>query len=120
MIRKQLLIAQGTTFQTSFQVLDDVGGECVPRDLSGWTARMQVRPSAESETVLLDLDSESLGGISIAASEGRVSISATATQTGAIPAPAAYVYDLKGEQTSTGRVERWLGGIARIVPEVTR
>lgn len=118
MPRRQLTINQGATFQFSFQVLADSSEGCLPRDLSGWTARMQIRPSYESESVVLSLDSS--GGITINESEGRVLLEASSDQTAAIPAPAAYVYDIEGFNTSNGVVERWLEGVVRVSPEVTR
>lgn len=119
MPRKQLVIQQGATFMLSFTVWDEEGGACVPRNLDGWTARMQVRSSYESPTPVLSLSTET-GGIVLTPAEGRVSLFATATQTAAIAAPAAYVYDIEAQQTETGRVDRWLEGVARVTPEVTR
>lgn len=118
MPRKQIVIQQGATFSFSFQVLDETAEGCVPRDLDGWTARMQVRPSFESSEVALSLDSTD--GITITPAEGRVLLTATPTQTSAIAAPAAYVYDVEGVSADGSVVERWLEGVARVTAEVTR
>jgi len=48
-----LLIEQGVPFVLSMRVIDDN----IPRDFTGFTAAMQVRPSADSPTLLLDLKS---------------------------------------------------------------
>jgi hypothetical protein len=116
--RKQILIEQGATLSLSFQVLDDSTGDCLPKDLTGWTARMQIRETYQSASPLISLSSGS--GISINATEGRVTVTASATQTAALPAPAALVYDIEGERTADGFVERWIRGTARVIPEVTR
>lgn len=119
MPRKQIIVQQGASFAFGFQVLDEVGGECVARDLTGWTARMQVREDYASTSPLLSLDTQTGGGITITNAEGRVSISASPAQTAGLPAPAALVYDVEGVRAD-GFVERWLEGVARVTPEVTR
>lgn len=114
-IRRQIIIEQGATLSFGFQVLDSSGE---PRDLTGYTAAMQVRASHSAATPLLSLSSSA--GITINPSEGRVSVKASPTQTASLPAPAALVYDIEGTKQSEGLVERWVEGVARVMPEVTR
>lgn len=118
MNRKLIHIQQGATFDYAFSVLDEVAGELVPKDLTGWSARMQVRESFSSPTAVLSLETGS--GISIETANGRVVLTASPQQTAAIPAPKAYLYDIEGVRASDGRVERWLEGVARVSAEVTR
>jgi len=52
--RYSLIIEQGATFQLELQYKD---ANSVPIDLSGYSGRMQIRPSKESTTVYLTLSS---------------------------------------------------------------
>lgn len=88
-----------------------------PVPLTGYTARMQVRPSFTSATVLLELTTEN-SGLVIDEAAGKVSIKATAVQTAAITAKAG-VYDLELVAPG-GAVKRFVKGTVTISPEVTR
>lgn len=114
MARRQLTIAQGETMRLRFSLREN--GVAV--DLSNYTARMQIRAAYDSATTLLALATGG-SGIVIDGTAGRVTIEASATQTAALPAPAAAVYDIELE-SPTGEVTRQLEGVARITPEVSR
>lgn len=76
---------------------------------------MQIRDAYDNETALLDLSA----GITIDAATGRVTVVATPSETATLPAPAALVFDIVGTHTS-GEVKRWVEGVARVSPGVTR
>lgn len=107
-----LLIEQGATFTLSLVWKDSEGD---PVDLTGYSARMQVRPSVTSEDVLLSLTDQDgivLGG------DGSIVVQASATQTAAISSKRG-AYDLELEDQD-GTVTRLLQGVVTISPEVTR
>lgn len=88
-----------------------------PINLTGYTARMQVRPTVQSNTVLVSLTTEN-GAITLGGATGEVRLELTATQTNALPAGRA-VYDL--ELVSTyGFVTRLVEGSFTVKAQVTR
>lgn len=95
-------------------VYKDANGN--PINLTGYTAAMQLRQNYNSDTAVLTL-STSDGGITITGAEGKLVLSATAAQTGALDA-GFYVYDL--EITSGGVVTRLIQGQITVAGEVTR
>jgi len=117
--RRNVVIEQGATYRLHFLVRDvDELGEQV-RDLSGWTARMQIREAAEAPTALLELSTEN-GGISVDLADAAVLVVATADQTAGLPAICDAAYDLFGFAPGGEPAERWLWGTARIQARVTR
>lgn len=105
-----LLIEQGATWTTTLTITD--------RDLTGCTARMQLRETYASPTPLLDLSTDPGGGITIDGPAGTITITISATRTGALSVGSG-VYDL--ELTSPdGTVERLLKGDVVVDAEVTR
>ena len=115
MARRNVTIRQGATWVLAFRVRDDG----VARNLTGWSARMQVRETHASATALLSLTSSPAAGVTIDTGLGKVTLEATAAQTAALPAPLAAVYDVE-MVSPAGKVDRVLEGVARITPEVTR
>jgi hypothetical protein len=109
-------IEQGATFRMSMVYETDVGGVMTPVNLTGYSARMQVRRAANSPTISLDLSSTA-GDITLDA-VGNVVVEATPTQTAAIDIRSG-VYDLELE-AADGRVTRLLQGKVTVSPEVTR
>lgn len=89
----------------------------VPIQLYGYAARMQVRPSTNSSTVIVSLTQANLG-ISLDGASGGILLQLTAEQTNALPVRKA-VYDLELVSPS-GFVTRLLEGTFTIVPQVTR
>lgn len=88
----------------------------VPVDLSGYTARLQARPSARSADIALDLATGS--GITLGGQDGTVTLTLSATQTAAL-SPGKYLYDLELESAG-GEVTRLVQGTLTVSPEVTR
>ena len=109
-----ITIEQGATFTLSLVWKDSAGA---PTDLTGWAARMQVRPSHGSDLVLLSLSSTS-GGITLGGTAGTIEVVASATATAAITGRKA-VYDIELAAPG-GAVTRLLQGQVTISPEVTR
>ena len=100
---------QGATFSRQMTVKENNS----PLNLTGHTAAMQLRSTYDSSTVAL-----SMTAAVINATQGILSISATATATAALE-EGIYVYDLE-ITTSAGVVTRLLQGQVTVSPEVTR
>lgn len=85
-------------------------------DFTGYTARMQVRRTVDSSTILISLTTENsritLGGVT-----GMVELFITSDDTSAITSSG--VYDLE-IIASDGIVSRLIQGDFTVVPEVTR
>jgi hypothetical protein len=110
-----IIIEQGATFELTATWTD--GGN--PVDLTGVIARMMIRKRHSSEEVLLSIDSDTIGGITIDALTGVVDVEVSATLTAALPGRLRGVYDLELLFPS-GRVVRLLKGRVRVDPEVTK
>ena len=108
-----IIIEQGATFNLPITWKNNAGN---PYNLTGYTARMQVRQYKESVTSLVTVTTEN-GGIALGGALGTVTVTISATATAALPACDA-VYDLELETGST--VIRLLEGKAIISREVTR
>lgn len=87
-----------------------------PTDLTGYTARMQVRSKVTSADVLLELTTEN-GGIILDPSLGTITINATALQTQNLTFSSA-VYSL--EMVKAGEVLELITGNIILNKEVTR
>ena len=106
-----IMCYQGATLDKSFTATNDD----VPINWTGYTAKMQVRQYINTtDTAVLTLTTGS--GITAGANDGKVIITATATQTAAIP-QGNYVYDL--ELTSGAYVVRFLQGRFTVDGQVT-
>lgn len=112
--RAKLTIDQGSTWRA---ILTAKGSDRVPIDLTGYTARMQVRPSIPSATVLANLTTEN-GGIEIEPLAGEITLMLTDEQTAALPS-GTWVYDLE-LVSAGGEVTRTIEGGFVVRPEVTR
>jgi hypothetical protein len=103
---------QGSTFKrTLTYTLDET-----PIDLSGYSARLQVREAHYSLESLISLVSGS--GITVGGSSGVIDILISDEVTSEIPA-GTHVYDLEIE-SSSGIVDRLIEGSFTVTPEVTR
>jgi len=102
---------QGSTFSRTltYKINDN------PVNLTGYSAKMQVRPFHYSDDLLIDLSSSS--GITLGASAGTIAVLVSASATQEIPA-GDYVYDL--EITTESNVYRLVEGKFVVTPEVTR
>lgn len=111
--RSDLDIDAGATFVEEVTFLDSAGA---PVNLTGYTAAMKIRPTAESDTVSLALTQAS--GLSLGGAAGTVLITITAAQTTAL-ASGNFVYDLK--VTSAGGVAtRLIEGNVTVNVDVSR
>ena len=92
------------------------GGSALgPQDITGYTAKMQMRSYPDSPDAVLTLDTTS--GITITGATGTIALHATATQTGAID-EGPYYYDLEiYSGTDTTRVAQ---GQIVVSAQVTR
>lgn len=104
---------QGATF--NLEVLYKDANDAVI-NLTGYTAKMQMRKAYDTSTAVLNLTTEN-GGITITGNLGKIAILATATQTAGIAA-GEYVYDL--EIYSGSVVSRIIQGTVNLAAEVTR
>jgi len=86
-------------------------------NLTGYTARLQVRATYDSSSTILSLTSAA--GITLGGAAGTIAITASATTTAALTAPFSGVYDLE-LVSGGGEVTRLLEGTATVSPEVSR
>jgi hypothetical protein len=108
------VIEQGATLDKTF-VWKDSTGTII--NLTGYTARMQIRQTVSSSTILLDLSTLN-GRIVITALSGQIRLLVSAADTGAITWQRGK-YDLE-LVSSTGVVTRLLYGEVEVSKEVTR
>jgi len=109
-----ITIEQGATFVLNL-VWRDANDALI--NISGYTARMQVRATHRSEVKLLDFTTEN-GAITLGGALGTIAVVGLATLTDDVPARPA-VYDLELISPS-GVVTRLIEGYATVTPEVTR
>lgn len=115
---------QGSTFRRSLfieqpdLVTDPTGATYEDFDLSGYTARMQVRRTIDSATFLLELTTEN-GALTINPAEAinEIFIDVSASVTASVSTSG--VYDMEIIDPS-GIVSRILEGNFTVSPEVTR
>ncbi len=108
------IIEQGTTFSHSLTWLDESESAV---NLTGFTARMQVRPNITEETVLLELTTENGRIVITNPLTGTIELLVTAADTAAITWSSG-VYDL--EMVSGSVVTRLVEGKIKVSKEVTR
>lgn len=105
-------VDQGSTWNVQATIATDG----TPWNLTGYTARMKVRPTVESTTVTMSITDTD--GIALGGAAGTVTLSRSATQTAALTA-GSYVYDLE-LVSGGGVVTRILQGPFVVSAEVTR
>ena len=106
-----IVCPQGATFDRVARMT--VGGTAF--DLTGYTARMQVRETYDSTATLVSLTTGS--GITLGGTAGTISWTISATASAAIP-DGNFVYAL--ELVNGTEVTRLLQGKFTVTPEVTR
>lgn len=113
-----LTFHQGSTLRVPIRWYADAT-RTVLKDLSGYTARMQVRKHYSSQDYVLELTSDS--GITLSDGSGteNIVISASDTITAALPAPFSGVFDLE-LVAGDGKVTKVLYGPVKIRPEATK
>jgi hypothetical protein len=114
-----ILCEQGTTFSRTFEIqypdpLDP--SVYYAYDLSGHTARMQVRRTIESSAVLIELTTEN-DGIEIDEENGIITVLMTDTQTSALTSSGVYDLEIRDD---SGNVSRVVQGTFTLSLEVTR
>lgn len=107
-----LTVEQGSTFNLTL-VYKDQRGYVI--DLTGYTARMQMRATVGASTTVLDLTTAN-GRIAIEGAAGKITLSIAAADTAGLSGSG--VYDL--ELVNGLIVQRVLEGSYTISPEVTR
>lgn len=112
-----ICIFQGATFnQTLFY---ETGEPSAPVDLTGYSAKMQIRSKPESKAVILELSTDiSNGRISLNDTTGSIALFISAADTATLSVCDKAVYDL--ELTTGAVTTRILQGNVIISPEVTR
>lgn len=88
----------------------------VPKNTTGYTARMQIREKYTSPTALITLTTEN-SGIQIG-TDGSFQVHITATQSSAMPS-GNFVYDIEAVDPE-GFVTKLVRGKVRVIPEVTK
>jgi hypothetical protein len=108
-----LLIEQGATYSQVITYKDN--GVAV--NLTGYTARMQVRATLESASTLVELTTEN-SRIALGGTAGTITLTIAAADTAALTSGRG-VYDLE-LVSGAGIVTRLLQGVATISRNVTR
>lgn len=108
-------IEAGATWR--LEVLDTSPPDDEPTDLSGCTARLQLRRSPDAADIELELTSTPAAGIQIEGVAGRITITMTAAQTAGLSG--IYVYAMEVEH-SNGDVDRLIEGVLKVSPEIVR
>ena len=107
--KANLLIDQGTTFETTVTITDDDGGTV---NLTGYTAAAQSRQHYTSNTAYNFT-------VSVNGALGQILLSMSANTTMSMTS-GRYVYDCELTETSTGKISRVLEGIVTVTPNITR
>lgn len=113
-VTHNITIEQGATFQLNLLWKDSLNA---PINLTGYTARMQVRRKHSDAAILLDFTTVN-GAITLGGAAGTIVVTGLATLTDDVPAKVC-VYDLELVSPS-GFVTRLIEGSATVTPEVTR
>ena len=119
-----ITIDQGSTFTRLISIeqpdldTDPTGATFEPFVLSGYTARMQIRRTIESSTVMLSLTTEN-GGIDInpGAAENEIELSISATNTATLTTSGVYDLEIINGSNVVSKVVR---GTVTLIQEVTR
>lgn len=108
--RYDLVIDQGSDYAVEFTVSENN----TVKNLTGYSARAQMRPSKTSSTVTATFNCQIPTG-----SDGKITMSLTNTASAAIAA-GTYHYDLEIFTANNDYVSRLLFGTATVTQEVTR
>lgn len=112
--KTKLAIDQGATFIKEYVCRDDTGALI---DLTGCTARAQVRAEVASPSVLLEMTTEN-GKIALGGTAGTITITLSDTETSALSWSAGE-FDMEVVFPG-GRVTRFMRGTVSVSPEITR
>lgn len=111
----KLAIEQGATFRR--RLTWKTGTPALPVNLTGYTARMQIRGELTDATVLLELTTEN-GGITLGGTAGTIDLYISAVATAGITWESG-VYDLEMVASNSDVIRLVAGGVS-VSPEVTR
>lgn len=109
-INATLVIQQGTTWERRWRITDPATG--VPRDLTEWSARGQIRDDITDETPLYEWVDI------VCDADGYVTVAVTPAESSAWTWREG-IYDIELVDPA-GRVVRVAQGAVRVSPEVTR
>lgn len=113
-------VRAGTTLATKFQLKD---GDGVVIDITGYTIRVTARKSHNKEPVIIELDNDTLGGITLTdPTNGIFHYAVSAATTAAINSNKEItngVWDMELEDPS-GNVDRYMEGSFEFSPEVSK
>ena len=113
--RYDMTVYQGANFDITLTW--ETGDPATAVNLTGYTGRMQLRPSVDSPTTTLSLTTSN-GRMALGGSAGTIALTISAADTAALSA-GYYVYDL--ELVSPGTVvTRLVEGRVTVSAEVTR
>lgn len=110
---------QGATFErtiTVYQPRLPTAASATPVDLTGYSARMQVRPEKDSPEVLVELTTEN-GRLTLGGTAGTIAMEIEADVTSTIDSDGHYDLEI---YTADGKVYRVIKGPFALDPEVTR
>lgn len=117
-----LLIQQGETFSRTITLTDNQTVP-VPINLTGYTARASIRPTADNATVTADFvctfDPDRTTGVIVISLTDTVTAGIATTGKGFFDKLAKYTWDME-IVSAGGAVTRILNGIVNVSPEVTR
>ena len=119
-----ITLEQGTTFYRLIDVMEPTVLDpdvYEAFDLTGYTARMQIRRTIDSDTPMVSLTSPTVSGNGITVMDGAnnaISINITDATTSLVDSSG--LYDLEIIKTSTGQVSRLLQGTVTLSREVTK
>lgn len=119
---KDLKIEQGATYRLPFQwcAKNSDGSVGAPHDITGWSARMQIREKLTSEDVMVDATSDN-GLLVLGGADGRVTIQLTEDATMALVKNGVYDLELVDPNQPPGLgTYRLLEGKVTVVKNVTR
>lgn len=117
-INMTLKIFQGQTFDFGFQLTDDAGA---PRDLTGYSARMQIRTDV-TDTNAIRTWSTTDGHIMIDGPTGTIAFAVSSDETYALPTQNSllqWFYDML-LTSPAGHAERPVQGAVVVTPAITR
>lgn len=110
-----LMIEKGATFNKHLEYKDNTK---TPIDLTGYTARMQVRKSAQSSTIIVELTTEN-SRITITPLTGEIDLFISGADTTAITERGNAVYDLELVEAG-GEPLKLVRGTVSFIEEVTK
>jgi|TARA_R110000824_G_scaffold2568_1_gene11781 hypothetical protein len=110
-----MTIEQGSTFNLVLVWKNDANN---PINLTGYSAKLQLRASTGASVILLELSSEDSDQIQVYPTQGTVNLTIGHAQTALLP-PSIAVYDLE-LKSAEGVVTKLIKGRCRIEGEVTR